>query len=51
MRGLNGLRSKTHEPVSFERSEFTGECVELPTKSRRLSTAARHRCVEVCIVW
>ena len=47
LRGLNGLRSKTHEPVSFERSEFTGECVELPTKSRRLSTAARHRCVEV----
>ena len=47
LRGLNGLRSKTHEAVSFERSEFTGECAELPTKSRRLSTAARHRCVEV----
>ena len=47
LRGLNGLRSKTHEPVSFERSEFTGECAELPTKSRRLSTASRHRCVEV----
>ena len=41
------MRSKTHEPVSFERSEFTGECAELPTKSRRLSTASRHRCVEV----
>ena len=23
------MRSKTHEPVLFERSEFTGECAEL----------------------
>ena len=30
-------------PVLFERSEFTGECAELPTESRRLCTAAR-RC-------
>ena len=29
--------------VLFERSEFTGECAELPTESRRLCTAAR-RC-------
>ena len=43
LRGLNGLRSKTHEPVLFERSEFTGECAELPTESRKLCTAAR-RC-------
>ena len=43
LRGLNGLRSKTHEPVLFERSEFTGECAELPIESRKLSTAAR-RC-------
>ena len=28
----NGLRSKPHEPVLFERSEFTGECAELPTE-------------------
>ena len=41
LRGLNGLRSKTHEPVLFERSEFTGECAELPAESRELSTAAR----------
>ena len=41
LRGLNGLRSKTHEPVLFERSEFTGECAELPTESRKLSTAVR----------
>ena len=40
LRGLNGLRSKTHEPVLFERSEFTGECAELPTESRELCTAA-----------
>ena len=39
----NGLRSKTHEPVLFERSEFTGECAELLTESRELCTAAR-RC-------
>ena len=30
-------------PVLFERSEFTGECAELPTESRELCTAAR-RC-------
>ncbi len=29
--------------VLFERSEFTGECAELPIESRKLSTAAR-RC-------
>ena len=40
MRG-NGLRSKTHEPVLFERSEFTGECAEQPVENHRLSTAAR----------
>ena len=45
LRGLNGLRSKTHEPVLFERSEFTGECAELPIESRELCTAAR-RCWE-----
>ena len=39
----NGLRSKTHEPVLFERSEFTGECAELPNESSKLCTAAR-RC-------
>ena len=39
----NGLRSKTHEPVLFERSEFTGECAEQPTENHKLSTAAR-RC-------
>ena len=39
LRGLDGLRSKTHEPVLFERSEFTGECAELLIESRRLSTA------------
>ena len=43
LRGLNGLRSNTHESVLFERSEFTGECAELPTESRKLCTAAR-RC-------
>ena len=43
LRGLNGLRSKTHEPVLFERSEFTGECAELLTESRELGTAARLR--------
>ena len=37
------MRSKTHEPVLFERSEFTGECAEPPIGSRKLSTAAR-RC-------
>jgi hypothetical protein len=39
----NGLRSKTHEPVLFERSEFTGECTEQLIESRELSTAVR-RC-------
>ena len=43
LRGLNGLRSKTHEPVLFERSEFTGECAEQLIESRELYTAAR-RC-------
>ena len=43
LRGLNGLRSKTHEPVLFERSKFTGECAELPTESCKLCAAAR-RC-------
>ena len=43
LRGLNGLRSKTHEPVLFERSEFTGEYAELPTESCKLCDAAR-RC-------
>ncbi len=37
------MRSKTHESVLFERSEFTGECAELPIESRKLSNAAR-RC-------
>ena len=41
LRGLNGLQSKTHEPVLFERSEFTGECAELPTEQHKLCTAAR----------
>ena len=36
------MRSKTHEPVLLERSEFTGECAELLTESRELGTAARH---------
>ena len=39
----NGLRSKTHEPVLFERSEFTGECAEQLNESRGLCAAAR-RC-------
>ena len=43
LRGLNGLRSKTHEPVLFERSEFTGECAELPVDSCELGATAR-RC-------
>ena len=38
------MQSKTHEPVLFERSEFTGECAEPPIESRKLSTAAR-RCL------
>ena len=37
------MRSKTHEPVLFERSEFTGECAEQLIESRKLGTAAR-RC-------
>ena len=36
------MRSKTHEPVLFERSEFTGECAEQLTESHELGTAARH---------
>ena len=36
------MRSKTHEPVLLEQSEFTGECAELLTESRELGTAARH---------
>ena len=36
------MRSKTHESVLLERSEFTGECAELLTESRELGTAARH---------
>ena len=42
LRGLNGVLCTPHEPVLFERSEFTGECAELPTESRKLCTAARH---------
>ena len=37
------MRSKTHEPVLLERSDFTGECAELLTESRELGTAARLR--------
>ena len=43
LRGLDGLRSKMHESVLFERSEFTCECAEQLTESRKLCTAAR-RC-------
>ena len=32
LRGLNGVLCTPHEPVLFERSEFTGECAELPTE-------------------
>ena len=35
------MRSKPHEPVLFERSEFTGECAELPTEQYKLCTAVR----------
>ena len=35
------MRSKTHEPVLFERSEFTGECAEQLIESRELCTAAK----------
>ena len=35
------MRSKTNEPVLFERSEFTGECAEQLIESRELCTAAR----------
>ena len=41
LRGLNGLLRKPHEPVLFERSEFTGECAELLTEKSKLCTAAR----------
>ena len=43
LRGLDGLRSKMHEPVLFERSAFACECAEQLTESRKLCTAAR-RC-------
>ena len=43
LRGLDVLRSKMHEPVLFERSEFACECAEQLTESRKLCTAAR-RC-------
>ena len=33
------MRSKTHEPVLFERSEFTGECAEQLIESRERCTA------------
>ena len=36
------MRSKTHEPVLLEQSEFTGECAEQLIESRELYTAARH---------
>ncbi len=39
LRGLDGLRSKMHEPVLFERGEFTCECAEQLTESRKLCTA------------
>ena len=40
LRGLDVLRSKMHEPVLFERSEFACECAEQLTESRKLCTAA-----------
>ena len=40
LRGLDGLRSKMHEPVLFERSAFACECAEQLTESRKLCTAA-----------
>ena len=40
LRGLDGLRSKMHEPVLFGRGEFTCECAEQLTESRKLCTAA-----------
>ena len=43
LRGLDGLRSKMHEPVLLERGEFTCECAEQLTESRKLCSAAR-RC-------
>ena len=43
LRGLDGLRSKMHEPVLLERGEFTCEYAEQLTESRKLCTAAR-RC-------
>ena len=39
LRGLDGLRSKMHEPVLFERSEFACECAEQLTESRKLCIA------------
>ena len=39
LRGLDGLRSKMHEPVLFERSAFACECAEQLTESRKLCTA------------
>ena len=32
LRGLNGVLCTPHEPVLLERSEFAGECAELPTE-------------------
>ena len=43
LRGLDGLRSKMHEPVLFERGAFACECAEQLIGSRKLCTAAR-RC-------
>ena len=40
LRGLDGLQSKMHEPVLFERSAFACECAEQLTESRKLCTAA-----------
>ena len=40
LRGLDGLRSKMHEPVLFERGAFACECAEQLTESRKLCTAA-----------
>ena|GEM_PF-2757995 len=39
LRGLDGLRSKTHEYALFERSAFACECAEQLTESRKLCTA------------
>ena len=40
LRGLDGLQSKIHEPVLFERGAFACECAEQLTESRKLCTAA-----------